>query len=93
MDHLARLVLSSGVRGHARYVNATFAFSRILGNIAAEAYGEVRFARRALRRGGADGATGVGSGRQLARLHPRPLRGSSLRGFSSYNGNSVQIRW
>ena len=26
MDHLARLVSSSGVRGHARCVNATFAY-------------------------------------------------------------------
>jgi len=80
--HLVRLVSSSGVRVHAlmcAYVNAAFAFSRILGNIAAEAYGEVRYARRALRRGGADGATGVGSRRQLARLQPPPLRVGSLR--------------
>jgi hypothetical protein len=38
-----------------------------------------RFARRALCHGGADGATGVGPGRQLARLQPPPLSGGSLR--------------
>jgi len=72
LDHLARLVSCSRVRGHApprAYVIAAFAFSRIIGNIPAEANGEVRFACRALRRGGAVGATGVGLGRQLARLH------------------------
>ena len=35
MDHLARLVSSSGVRGQARYVYAAFTISRLLGNIAA----------------------------------------------------------
>jgi hypothetical protein len=38
-----------------------------------------KFARRALCRGGADGATGVGPGRQVARLQPPPLRGVFLR--------------
>jgi hypothetical protein len=45
IGHLARLLSSSVVRGHTMpcaYVNAAFAFSRTLRNIAAEAYGEVR---------------------------------------------------